>query len=240
MKTYTALATLALAVAGAQAQLPNLPGCALTCLVGLVPGSGCGVDFACLCGNDQFVVDAAACIRKDCPESDIDASFTELQAVCEKAGVPIEIPGGGEPTSSAPVEPPASSAAPSVEPPASTPATPPASSSAVAPPASSSAAAPPASSSAAASSVQPPASSTAPKPPVQSCTAPEDDESDDECADDEEECECDAPASSKPPTKPSATAAPSTSAPPQFEGAGVKVGATAGLMAVGLAVAMAF
>lgn len=71
---FVAALPFVLLIAGALAQgLTDLPGCAQTCFVSLVPTTGCeltatGLD--CICSNSTFIAASAACIASGCSGAD--------------------------------------------------------------------------------------------------------------------------------------------------------------------------
>ncbi|KAF2746454.1 hypothetical protein M011DRAFT_404403 [Sporormia fimetaria CBS 119925] len=114
MKSFVAVATVALASV-AHAQLSNLPSCALSCLLPALQSSGCATltDFECQCGKaDALFATALPCVQDGCSEADQATTISAVQGACAEAGVPIEVPGGAEPSAAPTSEAPAPTEAP--------------------------------------------------------------------------------------------------------------------------------
>lgn len=118
MKATYVLAALAAAVSAQD--LSSIPGCITTCLVNVVPSTGCSLtDFKCVCQHSSALTTQATtdCITKGCSADDQAKAAPALVAFCGQAGVTITIPpiGGSAPASSAPAS---SAAAPASSAPA--------------------------------------------------------------------------------------------------------------------------
>ncbi|KKZ67186.1 hypothetical protein EMCG_07131 [[Emmonsia] crescens] len=90
----------------ANAQLPNIPTCALSCFIQSLGGDGCSdlTDFACHCAAPELPGKITPCVAKACePEAQTSVSNIVVSQ-CSAAGVPIVLPpiGGGSGSSAAP------------------------------------------------------------------------------------------------------------------------------------------
>ncbi|KAI1957952.1 hypothetical protein LOZ58_005426 [Ophidiomyces ophidiicola] len=89
-------ALIALVAAGiANAQLPNVPTCSISCFVAAFGQSGCTplTNFKCQCGKPELIGQIAPCVLEKCPAaSDQSSVSSAVVSVCKAAGVPIEVP----------------------------------------------------------------------------------------------------------------------------------------------------
>ncbi|KAK2736453.1 hypothetical protein FQN55_001629 [Onygenales sp. PD_40] len=106
MKFSTTL--IALVAAGlANAQLPDIPECALNCFVEALTTDGCSAltDFECHCKKPELPGKITPCVEKACEPADQSAVSDLVEEQCSAAGAPIDLPpiGGGDdkPTTSA-------------------------------------------------------------------------------------------------------------------------------------------
>ncbi|EEQ91817.1 hypothetical protein RJZ56_000819 [Blastomyces dermatitidis] len=87
----------------ANAQLPDIPPCALNCFVEALAGDGCSslTDFECHCKVPTLPGKITPCVEAAC-EPDAQSSVSNIVvSQCSAAGVPIELPPvGGSPTGS--------------------------------------------------------------------------------------------------------------------------------------------
>jgi hypothetical protein len=117
------IALIALVAAGVvNAQLPQIPSCAESCLVGPLTTDGCSslTDFACHCQKPGLVGKVTPCLQKSCDAADQAAVASLVVSECSSAGFPITIPSNSPTTSSSlpasSVPPPATTAVPSSTP----------------------------------------------------------------------------------------------------------------------------
>ncbi|KAN0084858.1 hypothetical protein V8E54_001325 [Elaphomyces granulatus] len=121
---HFSFALIALVAAGVvNAQFPNIPNCALPCLVGPLTSDGCSslTDFACHCQKPGLISQISPCLLKSCNSADQSTVASVVSKQCEAAGHPITIPnnlGAGSATtssaaSSGSVAPPLTTAVPS-------------------------------------------------------------------------------------------------------------------------------
>ncbi|KAF3385294.1 GPI-anchored CFEM domain protein [Penicillium rolfsii] len=93
MKFSTTL--IALVAAGlANAQLPDVPACSLSCFVTALTSDGCSslTDFACHCQKPSLVSTVTPCVQKACAVSDQISVSNAVVAQCSSAGHPIQVP----------------------------------------------------------------------------------------------------------------------------------------------------
>jgi len=111
-------ALIALVAAGVvNAQFPQIPTCAESCLLGPLTTDGCSslTDFACHCQKAGLVSKVTPCLQKGCTPAEQSAVASVVASQCAAAGYPITIPSNsnaGAATSSATL--PASSVVPPV------------------------------------------------------------------------------------------------------------------------------
>ncbi|CEJ58053.1 Putative GPI anchored CFEM domain protein [Penicillium brasilianum] len=93
MKFSTTL--IALVAAGlANAQLPDVPSCSLSCFVSALTTDGCSslTDFACHCQKPALVSTITPCVQKACAVADQISVSNAVVAQCSSAGHPISVP----------------------------------------------------------------------------------------------------------------------------------------------------
>ncbi|CAG7922267.1 unnamed protein product [Penicillium olsonii] len=93
MKFSTTL--IALVAAGlAQAQLPDVPECSLSCFVSALSSDGCSelLDFKCHCQKTELVSSITPCVKKACEVPDQISVSNAVVAQCSSAGHPISVP----------------------------------------------------------------------------------------------------------------------------------------------------
>ncbi|KAK2810986.1 hypothetical protein FQN50_002579 [Emmonsiellopsis sp. PD_5] len=105
---------IALVAAGlANAQLPDIPECALNCFVEALTTDGCSAltDFECHCKKPELPGKITPCVEKACEPADQSAVSDLVMEQCSAAGAPIDLPpiGGGDkpteaPTTAAPTQ----------------------------------------------------------------------------------------------------------------------------------------
>ncbi|EEH34109.1 proline rich antigen 2 [Paracoccidioides lutzii Pb01] len=90
----------------ANAQLPNIPPCALSCLVDALGNDGCSqlTDFECHCKKPELPGKITPCVEKSCDVAAQSSVSNLVIKQCSSAGVPIKLPpiGGGGTTTSDP------------------------------------------------------------------------------------------------------------------------------------------
>ncbi|OXV07311.1 hypothetical protein Egran_04924 [Elaphomyces granulatus] len=121
---HFSFALIALVAAGVvNAQFPDIPNCALSCLVGPLTSDGCSslTDFACHCQKPDLISQVSPCLEKSCNSADQSTVAGVVAKQCEAAGHPIAIPnlsaGSATTSSAAPSEsvaPPLTTAVPSL------------------------------------------------------------------------------------------------------------------------------
>ncbi|KAF8464567.1 hypothetical protein BDZ91DRAFT_729398 [Kalaharituber pfeilii] len=102
MKTTFVLATLAAAVA-VQAQLPQVPQCAVRCTVDAVsnPPAGCeSGSIKCICENDAFIAGVSVCVQAACDEQGLQDTIKGAYEFCRSAGAELNtvLPTSSTPT----------------------------------------------------------------------------------------------------------------------------------------------
>ncbi|EEH22388.1 hypothetical protein PABG_04599 [Paracoccidioides brasiliensis Pb03] len=90
----------------ANAQLPDIPPCALSCFVDTLGNDGCSqlTDFECHCKKPELPGKITPCVEKSCDVAAQSSVSNLVIKQCSSAGVPIKLPpiGGGGTTSSVP------------------------------------------------------------------------------------------------------------------------------------------
>ncbi|KAL9138244.1 MAG: hypothetical protein Q9175_000520 [Cornicularia normoerica] len=98
--SITAFALLAAPFASASS-LTELPSCASSATEAGISATGCATsDFACICGNSQFVTSLHSLIEKVCSVADQQVTLAFAAQVCGAVGVSLNIPTPGATTSS--------------------------------------------------------------------------------------------------------------------------------------------
>ncbi|KAB8238078.1 hypothetical protein ETB97_006098 [Aspergillus alliaceus] len=85
----------------AAAQFPDIPPCAINCLVGPLTKDGCPslTDFACHCQKPDLVSQVTPCVSQSCGLPEQSSVSKLVVAQCSSAGYPISVPNPGAPTS---------------------------------------------------------------------------------------------------------------------------------------------
>ncbi|CAF9922858.1 MAG: hypothetical protein ALECFALPRED_002250 [Alectoria fallacina] len=98
--SIAALAFLAAPFANASS-LTELPTCAESAAEAGISSTGCATsDFACICGNSQFVTSLHNLIETDCSVADQQVTLAFAAQVCGAVGVSLNIPSPGVTSSS--------------------------------------------------------------------------------------------------------------------------------------------
>ncbi|OGM50978.1 GPI anchored CFEM domain protein [Aspergillus bombycis] len=96
MQLFHHLIVLFVSLAVAQ-NLPNIPACAVSCLVTALQGDGCPsiADFACHCQKPELVPKVTPCVAKACPLAEQSSVSRVVVSACSSAGHPISVPNPG-------------------------------------------------------------------------------------------------------------------------------------------------
>ncbi|KAE8409839.1 hypothetical protein BDV37DRAFT_277490 [Aspergillus pseudonomiae] len=77
--------------------LPNIPPCAVSCLITALQGDGCPsiTDFACHCQKPELVPKVTPCVAQACPLAEQSSVSRVVVSACSSAGHPISVPNPG-------------------------------------------------------------------------------------------------------------------------------------------------